>query len=56
MQPESYHHARDPFAQGLGPYTEIPVKKKVTRFNLHLPFDKLPGVGAKVQKIQTGNS
>ena len=26
MQPESCHHARDPFAQGLGPYTEIPVK------------------------------
>ena len=25
MQPESCHHAQDPFAQGLGPYTEIPV-------------------------------
>ena len=24
--------------------------------NLHLPFDKPPGVGAKVQNIQTGNS
>src|SRR6202040_178324 len=23
MQPESCHHAQDPFAQGLGPYTEI---------------------------------
>jgi D-alanyl-D-alanine dipeptidase len=26
MQPESCHHAQDPFAQGLGPYTEILVK------------------------------
>src|SRR5208282_110346 len=25
MQPVSCHHAQDPFAQGLGPYTEIPV-------------------------------
>src|ERR1700730_12232117 len=24
MQPESCHHAQDAFAQGLGPYTEIP--------------------------------
>jgi pimeloyl-ACP methyl ester carboxylesterase len=24
MQPESSHHAQDSFAQGLGPYTEIP--------------------------------
>src|SRR6266852_1671984 len=26
MQPVSCHHARDAFAQGLGPYMEIPVK------------------------------
>ena len=26
MQPESCHHAQNPFAQGLGPYTEIPAK------------------------------
>jgi len=26
MQPVSCHHAQDPFAQGLGPYTEIPAK------------------------------
>src|ERR1035437_6312215 len=24
MQPVSCHHAQDPFAQGLGPYMEIP--------------------------------
>ena len=26
MQPVSCHHAQDPFAQGLGPYMEIPAK------------------------------
>ena len=29
MQPESCHHAQDPFAQGLGPYTEIPVNSRI---------------------------
>ncbi len=32
MQPESCHHARDPFAQGLGPYMEIPDKREVAIF------------------------
>ena len=30
MQPESSHHAQDSFAQGLGPYTEIPVETRVS--------------------------
>src|SRR5208282_2866374 len=29
MQPVSCHHAQDPFAQGLGPYMEIPVYPRV---------------------------
>jgi hypothetical protein len=29
MEPESCHHAQDPFAQGLGPYMEIPVQSFV---------------------------
>ena len=32
--------------------TEIPVKKKVTRFNSHLPFDKLPGVGRRCKEFK----
>ncbi len=31
MQPVSCHHAQDPFAQGLGPYTEIPVPPDLRR-------------------------
>lgn len=31
MQPVSRHHAQDPFAQGLDPYTEIPVERDPKR-------------------------
>ena len=54
MQPESCHHAQDPFAQGLGPYTEIPAKladkaaARAQRYGVKLLLLQLVAAGGNV--------
>ena len=45
MQPESCHHAQDPFAQGLGPYREIPAW---TQNSADTSVCQLPGMNARL--------